>query len=57
VYTAMGATLSTNFKNCDLATDGSPSNSTLISPLSLIPSGSFFGLPPKRRQQTAFLIS
>jgi hypothetical protein len=27
----MGATLSTNFKNCDLATDGSPIKRTFIS--------------------------
>jgi hypothetical protein len=57
VYTEIGATLSTNFKNCDLAVDGSPRSSTLISPLNLIPSGSLLGEPPKRRHATAFLIS
>ena len=31
VYTAIGAVLSTNFKNCDFAVLGSPINRTLIS--------------------------
>jgi len=57
VYTQIGATLSTNFKNYDLATDGSPKSNTFKSPLSFIPSASFLGTPPKRRQATAFLIS
>jgi len=57
VYTQIGATRSTNFKNYDLATDGSPKSKTFKSPLSFIPSLSFFGTPPKRRHATAFLIS
>ena len=57
VYTDIGAILSTNFKNYDLATEGSPSKSTLISPLSFIPSGSFFGTPPNNKQATHFLMS
>lgn len=39
VYTAIGATLSTNFNNCDLAVPGSPKRSTLMSPLRVKPSG------------------
>ena len=57
VYTEIGAHLSTNFRNYDLATDGSPKSRTLISPLNLIPSGSYFGQPPNMRHAIAFLIS
>lgn len=57
VYTEMGATLSTNFKNYDFAVEGSPSSNTLMSPLSLIPSGNFLGDPPNNKHATAFLIS
>lgn len=39
VYTAMGAVLDANFRNCDLAVDGSPSRSTLMSPRRCVPSG------------------
>ena len=39
VYTAIGAVLDANFRNWDLAVDGSPSSSTLMSPLLQVPSG------------------
>lgn len=57
VYTDIGETFSTNFNNCDLAVPGSPSSKTLMSPLSLAPSGKSFLEPPMRRQVTAFLMS
>ncbi len=44
VYTAMGATRETYFRNCDLAVEGSPSSSTLMSPRRLVPSGSCCGV-------------
>ena len=57
VYTAMGATLSTNLRSCDLAVPGSPRRRTLMSPLRVRPSGRIFLEPPKRRQETTFLMS
>ncbi len=39
VYTATGATFSTNFNNCDLAVPGSPRSKTLMSPRRVRPSG------------------
>lgn len=50
-------TFSTNLSNWLLAVPGSPSRRTLISPLSLIPSGSCFREPPNNRQVIAFLMS
>ena len=50
-------TFSTNLSSWLLAVPGSPSRRTLISPLSLIPSGSCFRDPPNNRQVIAFLMS
>ena len=57
VYTEMGATCSTNLRNCDLAVEGSPSISTLMSPLMRVPSGSLFLDPPKSKHAIALLMS
>ena len=57
VYTAIGATLSTNFNSCDLAVPGSPSSKMLMSPLRVKPSGNLFLDPPNSRQAIAFLMS
>jgi hypothetical protein len=57
VYTPTGATRSTNLRNCDLAVDGSPSMSTLMSPRSLFPSVRMVRLPPTSRHKIAFLMS
>ena len=57
VYTAMGATFSTNLRSCDFAVPGSPRSSTLMSPRSRIPSGRIFLDPPNNRQAIAFFIS
>lgn len=42
---AMGAILSTNFKNYDLPVDGSPINKIFMSPLNFILSGNTFLVP------------
>jgi hypothetical protein len=52
----MDAVFYTNFKNCDLAVEGSPSNKTFISPLKTVLSGKNFLEPPKSMQAIAFLI-
>lgn len=39
VYTAIGATFSTNLSNCDFAVPGSPNNKTLMSPRRVNSSG------------------
>ena len=44
VYTAMGAVLEANLRNCDLAVDGSPSRRTLMSPRRCVPSGILCGM-------------
>lgn len=43
----MGDTLFTNFNNCDLAVEGSPIKSILISPLNFVLSIKIFQQPPK----------
>lgn len=50
-------TFSTNLSSWLLAVPGSPSSSTLMSPLSLIPSGSCFRDPPNNKQVIAFFMS
>ena len=57
VYTLIGAALYTNFKNYDLAVDGSPSNKMFISPLKRIPSGSVFVDPLNSWHATALFMS
>ena len=57
VYTQIGAVFSTNFRNCDLAVDGSPINNTLTSPRKRAPSGVVFRDPEKRSVATAALMS
>ncbi len=56
VYTAIDAVFYTNFKNCDLAVDGSPNNNTFISPLKIVLSGKNFLDPPNNIHAMAFLI-
>lgn len=50
-------TFSTNLRNWDLAVDGSPIKSTLISPRKRMPSGNTFRLPPISWHAIAFLMS
>jgi len=57
VYTDTGATRSTNLRNWDLAVEGSPSMSMLMSPRSRMPSGRRFHRPPSSRHRMAFLMS
>ncbi len=47
-------TFSTNLRNCDLATDGSPSSSTLMSPRRRAPSASCLREPEKSRHAIAW---
>lgn len=56
MYTAIEAVFYTNFKNCDLAVDGSPNNKTFMSPLKIVLSGKNFLDPPNNIQAIAFLI-
>lgn len=55
VYTAMGATLSTNFSNCDLAVPGSPNSKMLMSPRLVRPSGNFFLEPILQNSNSSVL--
>lgn len=55
VYTAIGATLWTNFNNWDLAVPGSPRSKTFISPLRVKPSGRRFLDPPIYKQEYCIL--
>lgn len=57
VYIPIDAACSTNFKNCDLAVEGSPISKRLMSPLSFVLSVRFFLEPPNNKQAIAFLIS
>lgn len=57
VYTAMGAVCDANFRNWDLAVEGSPSSSTLMSPRRCVPSGMRLRAPPNSSAAIAFLIS
>lgn len=57
VYTPIGATVSTNFNNCDLAVPGSPNIKILMSPLRHKPSGILFLEPPNNKHAIAFLMS
>ena len=45
------------FRNCDFAVEGSPNNSTLISPRNRIPSGRSLRLPAISKHRIAFLMS
>ena len=53
VYTARGAVFSTYFRNCDLATPGSPSISTLMSPRTRCFMLMFFSQPPNMASASA----
>mmetsp|Transcript_5851 Transcript_5851/g.15283 ORF Transcript_5851/g.15283 Transcript_5851/m.15283 type:complete len:338 (-) Transcript_5851:251-1264(-) len=53
----MGATFSANLRNCDFATDGSPSSSTLTSPRRCMPSLRRLRVPEKSRHATAAFTS
>lgn len=57
VYIATGATRSMNFSICDFAVEGSPISSMLMSPRSLVRSGSTLREPPKSSSASAFLMS
>ena len=57
VYTARCAVFSTYLRNCDLAVPGSPSSSTLMSPLSLALPATCFSWPPKSASASASLMS
>jgi hypothetical protein len=57
VYTDLGISLLTYFKNYDFAVEGSPTMQMLISPLRLIPSSVFLLIPLKSMRRIPFLIS
>lgn len=57
VYTALGRNEHVNFKNYDLAVDGSPTMHTFISPLILTPSLVFLLTPPISINNIPFLTS
>uniref|UniRef100_A0AAG5CRG8 Uncharacterized protein n=1 Tax=Anopheles atroparvus TaxID=41427 RepID=A0AAG5CRG8_ANOAO len=57
VYTAIGATFSTNLSSCDLAVPGSPSSRILMSPRRVNPSGIRLRAPPNNMLMMAFLMS
>lgn len=57
VYTAIEAVFYTNFKNWDLAVEGSPKSNTLMSPLRTVLSGRNFLDPPNNIHAIAFFIS
>mmetsp|Transcript_7124 Transcript_7124/g.12162 ORF Transcript_7124/g.12162 Transcript_7124/m.12162 type:complete len:279 (-) Transcript_7124:698-1534(-) len=56
VLMASGARLSTKRSSCDLAVDGSPTISTLMSPLRWVPFTRFFSTPPSSSSSSAFLM-
>ena len=57
VYTPMGDTFSTNLSSWLFAVPGSPSNSRLMSPRRVSPSGRRLREPPSNRQEMARLMS